>query len=41
MSLPHFHPQGRSPAVHVFFDSLPAGPYARRQKPPKPKKRMQ
>jgi hypothetical protein len=37
MALPHFHPQGRSPEVHVFFDSLPA-PYARRRKPPKPKK---
>jgi hypothetical protein len=38
MSLPHFHPRGRLPAVHVFFDALPAGPYARRRKPPKPKK---
>jgi hypothetical protein len=39
MSLPHLHPRGRAPPVHVFFDSLPAGPYARRRKPPKPKKR--
>jgi hypothetical protein len=37
MALPHFHPQGRSPEVHVFYDSPPA-PYARRRKPPKPKK---
>jgi hypothetical protein len=31
MSLPHFHPQGRTPEVHVFFDSPPA-PYARKRK---------
>lgn len=37
MSLPHFHPHGRVPDVHVFFDST-SGPYARRRKPPKPKK---
>ncbi len=37
MSLPHLHPMGRKPEVHVFFDSPPA-PYARRRKPPKPKK---
>jgi hypothetical protein len=36
LSLPHFHPHGRSPEVHVFFDSPPA-PYARRRKPPKTK----
>jgi hypothetical protein len=40
MSLPHFHPHGRSPEVHVFFDSLPAGPYARKRKPRKRKKGM-
>jgi hypothetical protein len=39
MSLPHFHPAGRNPEVHVFFDS-PTAPYARRRKPPKPKKGM-
>jgi hypothetical protein len=38
MSLPHFHPPGRSPKVHVFFDSLPAGPYARQRKLRKAKK---
>ena len=38
MALPHFHPRGHSPEVHVFFDSRPAGPYAPRRKPPKPKK---
>jgi|SRR5262245_2376665 hypothetical protein len=39
MSLPHFHPHGRSPEVHVFFDSFPpAGSYARRRKPPKPRR---
>jgi hypothetical protein len=37
MALPHFHPPGRTPEVHVFFDSLPA-PFARQRKPPKPKK---
>jgi hypothetical protein len=37
MALPHFHPPGRSPEVHVFFDRYPA-PYARRRKPPKPKR---
>jgi hypothetical protein len=37
LSLPHFHPAGRFPEVHVFFDSPPA-PYARRRKPPKAKK---
>jgi hypothetical protein len=39
MALPHFHPQSRSPEVHAFFDSPPA-PYARRRKPPKPKRGM-
>lgn len=34
MALPHFHPPGRVPEVHVFFDQFPA-PYARRRKPPK------
>jgi hypothetical protein len=32
MSLPHFHPLGRLPEVHAFYDSYPA-PYARRRKP--------
>jgi hypothetical protein len=39
MALPHVHPPGRTPEVHVFFDSPPA-PYARQRKPPKPRKGM-
>jgi hypothetical protein len=37
LALPPFHPPGRSPEVHVFFDRFPA-PYARRRKPPKRKR---
>lgn len=37
MSLPHFHPEGRSPEVPLFFDAPPS-PYARQRKPQKPKK---
>src|SRR5438094_981760 len=36
-ALPHFHPPGRFPEVHVFFDRFPV-PYARRRKPPKRKR---
>src|SRR3989442_13872383 len=31
MSLPHFHPSGRSPEVHAFFESPPR--HARKRKP--------